>query len=186
MATTSEIKKGIVIKFKDGLWLVTEFQFVNPGKGSAFYRTKLKNIKDGKVVENTFKSGETIEVADLTRKKMQYLYADGDNYFFMDPVSYEQIQLGIDLVGDRAPYLKEDLEVTVLFHEGNPVTIEIPIKITYEVVEAPPAVKGDTASGNLTKEVALENGLKMQAPIFIKQGDKIVINTDKGEYVERA
>jgi len=186
MATTSDIKKGIIIKFKDSLWLVTEFQFVNPGKGSAFFRTKLKNIKDGKVVENTFKSGESIEIGDLTRKNMQFLYADGDGFNFMDPQSYDQILLNKDIVGDRAPYLKEDLEVMVLFHESSPVTLEIPIKITYEVTDAPPAVKGDTASGNLTKEVTLENGLKIQAPIFIKQGDKLVINTEKGEYVERA
>ncbi|MDD4995162.1 MAG: elongation factor P [Patescibacteria group bacterium] len=186
MASTSEIKKGAVLKFKDDLWLVTEFQHINPGKGSAFVRTRLKNIKTGKSLENTFKVSESVDIEELTRKNMNYLYADAGQYNFMDPVSYEQISLGADVLGDTARFLKENLEVMILYHNDAPVTVEIPKKITYKIVEAMPAVKGDTASGNVTKEVVLENGLNVQAPLFINQGESIVINTDTGEYVERA
>ncbi len=186
MANAGEIKKGIVMNYKNELWLVVDFQFVSPGKGSAFVRTKIKSLKTGKVIENTFKSNETVEFEDVLRKKMQYLYIDGDNVTFMDSVSYEQVSVPKSEISDLTKYLKEGIDVTVIMHGDNPITIEIPQKITYEVKTAPPAVKGDTASGNVTKEVELENGLNVQAPIFIQQGDKIVVNTETGQYVERA
>jgi elongation factor P len=186
MATTSDIKKGVILKFKNEPWLVIEFQHVKPGKGGAFVRTKLKNIRDGKVVDNTFKTGETIEIEELERKKMKFLYTEGNNYYFMDPETYDQVSLPVEVIGDKAKFLKEDLDVDVVYHEGNPLTAELPIKIKYKVIEAPPAVKGDTASGSVTKTVVLENGLKLPVPIFIKEGDEIIVNTEKGEYVERA
>jgi elongation factor P len=186
MATTSDIKKGIILKHNGQLWLVIEFQHVKPGKGGAFVRTKLKNIKDEKVIENTFKTGEKIDIQEISRKKMKFLYADGDSYNFMDPATYDQISLNREVLGDNAKYLKEDVDVNVIYHEESPVTAEIPVKIKYKVTDAPPAVKGDTASGSVSKEVILENGLKINAPSFVKEGDEIIINTEKGEYVERA
>jgi len=186
MATTSDIKKGIIINYNSQLWLVIEFQHVKPGKGGAFVRTKLKNIKDGKVIENTFKTGEKIEIEEISRKKMKFLYADGNDYFFMDPETYDQISLNKDILGSDAKFLKEDIDVDVVYHNEIPLTAEVPIKIKYKVIEAPPAVKGDTASGSANKEVVLENGLKIQVPMFIKQGDEIIVNTEKEEYVERA
>lgn len=186
MATTSDIKKGIIIKHNDELWLIIEFQHVKPGKGGAFVRTKLKNIRDGKVMDNTFKTGESIEIVDLERKKMKFLYQDGSEYFFMDPETYDQVSLPESILNDDAKYLKEDVDINVVYYQEKPLAAELPIKIKYLVTEAPPAVKGDTASGNVTKEITLENGLRVNAPIFIKEGDEVIINTEKGEYVERA
>jgi len=186
MATSADIAKDIVLKYNGQLFVVTEFNFVNPGKGSAFYRTKMKNLESGKVMEVTFKSGENIEIAEVERRKMQYLYKDENNYYFMDPQSYEQVGISVNLMGEKGAYLKEGSEALVVMHEGIPVNAEIPKKISYKVIEAMPGVKGDTASGNVTKEVTLEGGLKARAPLFIKEGDVIVINTDTGEYVERA
>ena len=186
MSTTSDIKKGIIIKHAGDLWIVTDSQHVKMGRGGAFVRTKLKNIKSGKVIDNTFKTGETIKVEELERKKMQYLYKQGRAYNFMDPASYEQISLSTDVIGESAQYLKEGLETNVLYHDGAPITLVLPIKVTYEVTASPEAVRGDSASGRVTKEITLENGLRIQAPLFIKQGDKVTINTESGEYVERA
>lgn len=186
MASTSDIKKGIVIKHAGELWLVVEFQHVNPGKGSAFVRTRLKNIRSGKVIENTFKTGESVDIEELIRKRMQYLYQDAGNYYFMDPETYEQASMSADVLGDDVKYLKEGLSVILLYHEDSPLTMELPKKITYKVVEAAEAVKGDSAAGRVTKTVVLENNLSVQAPLFIKQGDELIINTETGEYVERA
>jgi elongation factor P len=186
MATTSDIKKGIIIKHNNEICIVTEFQHVKPGKGGAFVRTKLKHIKDGKVVDNTFKTGEKIEIQELDRKAMKFLYTEGSENYFMDPETYDQVSISSDVLGEDVKYLKEDIDVNVIYHEGNPLTAELPIKIKYKVTEAAPAVKGDTASGNVTKEVTLENGLNIQAPMFVKEGDEIIVNTEKGEYVERA
>lgn len=186
MATSADIAKDVVLKYNGQLFIVTEFNFVNPGKGSAFYRTKLKNLESGKVMDVTFKSGETIEIAEVERRKMQYLYKDENNYYFMDPQSYEQVSIGAGLMGEKGAYLKEGGEALVVLHRDIPVTAEIPKKIAFKVIEAMPGVKGDTASGNVTKEVTLEGGLKARVPLFIKEGETIIINTDTGEYVERA
>jgi elongation factor P len=186
MATTSDIKKGVIIKFKEEPHLVAEFQHVNPGKGSAFVRTRLRNLRTGKVFENTYKSGETIELLDVEKKKMQYLYKEGVNYNFMDNRSFEQVAVNEDLMMGGGAYLKEGQEVTVLTLDDIPVGIEMPMKITLKVTEAAPAIKGDTASGHVTKEVTLENGLTVKVPLFIKEGDEVILNTETGEYVERA
>lgn len=186
MSTTSDIKKSVVIKFKDEPHLVVEFQHVNPGKGSAFVRTRLRNLRNGKVFENTYKSGETVDFLDVIKKKMQYLYKEGANYNFMDNRNFEQVMVNEELMMGGGVYLKEGQEVTVLTLDEIPVGIEMPMKITLKVTEAAPAVKGNTASGNITKDVTLENGLVVKAPLFIKEGDSIIINTETGEYVERA
>ncbi len=185
MGTTQDIKKGVVILFKSEPHLVVEFEHIMPGKGSAFVRTKLKNLKSGKVLENTFKVGEKIDLVDLEKRRVQYLYASGDKFVFMDNTTYEQFEVGSDVMAGFEKYLKEGLEVVLLFSDGVPITCEFPKKVSYKVTEAEPGVRGDTASGRVTKEVTLENGLKIRAPLFIKEGDTVIINTETGEYVER-
>lgn len=186
MTTTSDIKKGLAMMFKGDICLVTEFQHVNPGKGAAFVRTRLKNVKTGKVVEQTFKSGEAIEKVELDKRRKQFLYSDQSGFHFMDPESYEQVSMSSEEVGDMAQYLIEGLEVTLLLHDGRPITLELPKKMTLKVESAPPGVKGDTASGRVTKEAIMTGGAKVQVPLFINEGDEIIVNTETGEYVERA
>lgn len=186
MADTTAIKKDVFINFKDVVHVVTDFQHVNPGKGSAFVRTKLKNVQTGKTADHTFKSGESVDVVDLDRATMQFLYKDGSGYSFMDNETYEQATIPTDLLEEQGGYLKEGTEVTVLSNEGVHLSVILPKKLTLKVVEAAPAVKGDTASGNVKKEVKLETGMTLQVPIFIKEGDEVVVNTESGEYVERA
>lgn len=183
----SDIKKYSIVKWRGELYVITDFQHVNPGKGSGFTKFKLKNVKTGKVLEETLKTGEAgLEDADTEHHNMQYLYNAGEAYYFMDNNTYEQVSLNAEALGDQAKYLKEDLEVIALFYEDAPITIQLPKKIEYKVVEAPEGVKGDSASGSVTKRVVLENGLNIPAPLFIKEGDNIKINTETGEYVERA
>ena len=186
MASTSEVRKGVVIKHQNDLFVVVEFQHINPGKGAAFVRTRMKNLGNGKVIEITYKTSESVDIVSVMFQTMQYLYKSGDNYAFMDMKSYEQIEMDGDLVGDDGKYLKEGLDVIIGMYEGRPVSIQIPKKIQYKVVEAPPAVKGDSAAGNVTKEIKLDNGLEIQAPIFIKEGEDILVNTETGEYSARA
>ncbi len=182
MADTSEIKKGAVIRHNGTLYVVTTFQFVNPGKGQAFTKTKLKSIDGAKGTEMTFKSGENVDIVDVFHENLQYLYQNGDFYSFMNKESYETVDVSASVVGDDAPYLKEGLEVVASLHDGAVVAIQLPKKVSYIVKTSPPAVKGDSTSGNVTKEIELDNGLKIQAPIFIKEGEEITVNTETGEY----
>jgi elongation factor P len=184
--TTSDIRKGAVIRHNGNLYVVVDFQHVNPGKGAAFTRTRMKDLGTGKVIEITYKSGETIDIVSVEFRTMQYLYKTGDNFAFMNMTSYEQVEMNGDLVGDDAKYLKEGLEVIIGLFEEQPVSLQLPKKIQYTVVEAPPAVKGDSAAGNVTKEIKLDNGLLIQAPIFIKDGEEVLVNTETGEYSARA
>lgn len=186
MASTSDVRKGVIIKHQGDLFVVVEFQHINPGKGAAFVRTRMKNLGNGKVIEITYKTSESVDIVSVMFQTMQYLYKSGDNYAFMDMKSYEQIEMDGDLVGDDGKYLKEGLDVIVGIYEDRPVSIQIPKKIQYKVVEAAPAVKGDSASGNVTKEIKLDNGLYIQAPIFIKEGEEVLVNTETGEYSARA
>ncbi|HBU28146.1 TPA: elongation factor P [Candidatus Uhrbacteria bacterium] len=185
MANVSEMSKGSVIKWKDDLWVINEFQHVSPGKGSAFTRIKLKNISTGKTVENTFKATEQLEFADVQRKTMQYLYGDKDGATFMDMVSYEQVVIGNDILGEERKYLLEGLQVSVSMYNDQAIAIALPKKVEYVVEQTQPAVKGDTASGNVQKDAVMTNGLLVRVPIFIKEGDKLLINTDTCEYSER-
>ncbi len=166
--------------------VVVDFQHVNPGKGSAFVRCRLKNVETGKVIEHTYKSGEGIELVELDRSTMQFLYKDQTGYAFMDNKSYEQYSIAEDMLGERGLMLKEGLEVGVLMHNGVPLSVDLPKKITLKITESSPGVKGDTASGRVMKEATLETGLKVAVPLFIKEGDSIIINSDNMEYVERA
>jgi elongation factor P len=186
MATTSDIRKGAVIRHNNELYAVVEFQHVNPGKGAAFTRTRMKHLGMGKVIEITYKSGESLEIVSVQFTTMQYLYKAGDNFAFMNNSTYEQFEMNGDLIGDDAKYLKEGLDVIIGVYDEMPVSIQLPKKIQYKVKEAPPAVKGDSAAGNVTKEVVCDNGLHVQAPIFIKEGEEILVNTETGEYSARA
>ncbi|PJA47265.1 elongation factor P [Candidatus Uhrbacteria bacterium CG_4_9_14_3_um_filter_36_7] len=185
MPSPNEIRKGTVVNLNGELWFVVEFQRVSPGKGSSFVRTRAKNLQTGKVIEHVFKSAETLTFEDVSYKKMQFLYESGMLYTFMDNQTYEQVELDQDQIGNEKKFLKENLEVTVIMHGQTPLTIELPKKISYTVTSAPPAVKGDTASGNVTKEVELDNGLKIQTPVFIREGDQIMVNTETSSYSER-
>ncbi len=182
MADTTAIRKGAVIKHNNDLYVVSDCQFVNPGKGAAFTKTKMKSIATGKGVEVTYKSGESLDVVQVNYQKMQYLYNNTTSYSFMNQESFETVDVDADVLGDDVKYLKEGLEVIMVMYEGLVVAMQLPKKISYIVKEAPPAIKGDSASGNVTKETIMENGLVVYAPIFIKEGEEITVNTETGEY----
>ncbi|MBI2482806.1 elongation factor P [Candidatus Uhrbacteria bacterium] len=183
--TTSDIANGAYLKFKGDIVVVVEFQHVNPGKGSAFVRARLKSLTSGKVVEQTWKAGEVLEFVDVQKRKMQYLYSDPTGFTFMDQDTFDQVTVNRSVLEDRAGFLKEGLEVHVVLHEGTPISVELPKKVSLKVTEAFSAVRGDTAGGNLTKEVTVETGVQVKVPMFIKEGESVVMNTDTGEYVER-
>lgn len=183
--TTADIANGAYLKFKGDIVVVTEFQHVNPGKGSAFVRARLKSLMSGKVVEQTWKAGEQLEFVEIQKRKMQYLYSDPTGFTFMDQETFDQVTVNRNILEDRAGFLKEGLEVHVVLHDGSTITVELPKKVTLVVTEAFDAIRGDT-SGNVTKEVTLETGVTARVPMFIKQGESIVLNTDTGAYVERA
>ncbi len=185
MPSPNDIRKGTVLSRDGGLWVVVDFQRVSPGKGSSFVRTKMKSLSSGKVKEENFKSSENLEFADVMNKNMQYIFSDGQTHTFMDGVSYEQVGISADVVGDDAKYLKEGLDVVVVMHDGSPIALDLPGKVEYTVENTEPAVKGDTVSGNVTKDATMDNGLVVRVPIFIKNGDVIRVNTDTGEYTER-
>ena len=185
MGDTTDIHKGAVIKHNNNLYVVTSCQFVNPGKGAAFTKTKLKSINSDKGTEITFKSGESVDVVQVEHVNMQYLYKNGNFYSFMNQKSYESTDVNEGVVGDDGKYLKEGLLVVMIMHEENAVALDLPKKIQYTVKEAPPAVKGDSAGGNVTKVVVLDNGLEVAVTIFIKEGEEILVNTETGDYSGR-
>jgi len=182
MGDTTDLKKGAILRHNNDLFVITSYQFVNPGKGQAFAKCKLKSITNGKGTEITFKSGESVDTVEVHRNTVQYLYKNADMYSFMNKDTYETLDIDAEVVGDDAKYLKEGLDVIGAFHDGNIVAIELPKKVTYTVKNAPPAVKGDSTSGNVTKEIVLDNDLAIQAPIFIKEGEEVIVNTETGEY----
>ncbi len=182
--TTSNFKKGLAIKYNRETYILVDYQFVNPGKGSAFTRAKMKNVKSGKVIEVTFKSGEQIEEANMEYRKCQYMYTDGTDFHFMDNTSYEQFAVAGGMIGDMGQFMMDGGEVTVVFVDNQPASVQLPPKMDFAVTEAPPGEKGDTATGG-TKLVTIETGAKVAVPLFIKEGDRIRVNTETGEYVER-
>lgn len=184
MASVSDFRNGMAMRHNGEIWIVNEFQHVKPGKGHAFIRTKLKQLKSGKVVEYTFRQHDTIEELRLENREMQYLYDAGDDICVMDPKTYEQINVHKTLLGDQIKFLKEGNSTTVLFMEGKIVQASLPNFIELTVTEASPGVKGDTVS-NLQKPVTVETGAEIQAPLFIKEGDLIKVDTRDGKYVER-
>ena len=186
MATTADIRNGLVIDFKNDLYRVVDFQHVKPGKGGAFVRAKLKNIKTGRVIDNTWNAGSTIDPVRVSPRKVQFLFSSGDDYTFMDNETYEQFELPKSMLEDYLPYMLENQEMEVMLHEnGSPVDIDFPASVILEVTESHDAARGDTA-GAVTKEVQLETGIRIQVPPFIKQGEKIRVDTRTGKYLERA
>jgi elongation factor P len=181
---TSDFKKGLPIKYDGNTFILIGYTFVNPGKGTAFTRAKIKNIKTGKTMEVTFKSGENIEAADVQYKRCNYMYFDGTDYNFIDNSNYEQYGVSAELIGDQKDYMMENGEVTLVFVDNAAISVQLPPKMEFKVIDAPPGNKGDTATGG-TKQVTIETGAKVNAPLFIKEGDVLRVNTDTGEYVER-
>lgn len=181
--STAEFKKGLKIVYDDQPYVIVDFQHVKPGKGGAFVRTKLKHMRLGKVIDNTFRSGEKVELVDFEDKHMQFLYKD-DRYHFMDTETYEQVSLSADEVGDAREYLKENTEVEVLYIDGSPVTVELPNFVEIAIARTDPGVRGDTAQGG-TKPATLETGAVLQVPLFLNEGDVVKVDTRTGEYLGR-
>ena len=181
---TSQFRNGLKIELDGEPFTIVFFQHVKPGKGGAFVRTKVRNLRNVKVLERRFRAGERVELADVEERKMQYLYQDGEQLVFMDTQSYEQIPFSTEQVGDARKFLKESLEVDVVFWRGQPINIELPAFITAAITRCEPGIKGDTAS-NVTKPATLETGAIVQVPLFVKEGETIRVDTRSGEYVER-
>ncbi|MDR0881343.1 MAG: elongation factor P [Candidatus Adiutrix sp.] len=186
MYSTSDFRKGLKVEFKGEPYIIVDFQHVKPGKGGAFVRTRIKNLVNGRVLEETFRSGEKLEKPDLEEKNVQYLYFDPkDGYVFMDEQNYEQIHLSEDHVGDSRFYLLENMHLLINLYQGRPIGLDFPTTVTLEVIQSDPGVKGDTATG-ATKPATLSTGLVVQVPLFINEGDLLKIDTRSGEYIERA
>lgn len=185
MATTADFKKGLCLDMNNDLWIIVDFQHVKPGKGNAFVRTKLKSLSSGKVVENTFQSGHTIETARIERRKFQYLYNDETGWHFMNNATYDQVAIDEDMI-NNTKLLKEGQEVDILFHAETEKALvcELPINVVLEVTYSEPGVKGDTAT-NVTKAATVETGATVHVPLFVNEGDKIRIDTETNKYVER-
>ncbi|KGE71709.1 elongation factor P [Spirochaeta lutea] len=184
MIKGGQISKGMCLIMKGAPYLVVEREFVNPGKGAAFSRLKLKNLKDGSVLKETVKSNDNVEEADVHEKNAQYMYADGEVLHFMDNDTYDQFEVPVQGMEDKTPYLREGDSYKIVFWEANAIDIILPMKMVFVVTEAPEAIKGDTVTG-ATKLVTCETGLQVKCPIFIKEGEKIMVNTETGDYVER-
>jgi elongation factor P len=185
MATTNDLKNGLVLNLDGDLWTVIEFQHVKPGKGGAFVRTTLKNVLSGKVVDKTFNAGTKVETATVDKRTMQYLYADGDDFQFMDLSTYDQIPVPAATVGDAAKYLLPEAEVTVAIHENVPLFIEMATSVFLEVTYTEPGLQGDRSTGG-TKPATLETGATIQVPLFITTGEKIKVDTRDGRYLGRS
>ena len=184
MADTSDFRNGLIIKFKNNLYSIVEFQHVKPGKGGAFVRSTLKNLRTGRVLENTFRSGEKVETVRVERRKYQYLYSEGDSLVCMDNETFEQINVPKELFSEGVIFLKESEEVEILFNGSEIISVEIPVFINLRVVETEPGFKGDTATGAM-KPAKLETGVQINVPLFINEGDILKVDTRNGEYSER-
>ena len=185
MATTNDLKNGLVLNLDGQLWTVVEFQHVKPGKGGAFVRTKLKNVLSGKVVDKTFNAGVRVETANVDRRVMTYLYRDGGDFVFMDAQSYEQIHIGSATVGDAAHFMLENQDATVGLHDGVPLFVELPTSVVLSVEYTEPGLQGDRSTGG-TKPARLETGYEIAVPLFITPGEKVKVDTRDGSYLGRA
>ena len=184
MADTSDFRTGLIIKYKNDLYTVVEFQHVKPGKGGAFVRSTLKNLRNGKVLDNTFRAGEGIDIVRVERRKYQYLFRDADFLVCMDNDTFEQINVTKELLGSGVDYLKESEEVEILFNGTEIINVEIPIFVNLKVTETEPGFRGDTATG-ANKPATLETGATINVPLFINEGDILRVDTRTGGYVER-
>ncbi len=184
MISSNDFRTGVSIELDGSVWRVVEFLHVKPGKGSAFVRTKLKNVQSGSVVERTFRAGETVPQANLEKNTQQYTYKDGEQYVLMDMVTYEESRLNPEQIGDRVKYLKEGMEVNVLTWNGQVLEVEFPNTVVLEVTETDPGVKGDTATGG-SKPAIVETGAQIMVPLFVSVGEKIKIDTRNDSYLGR-
>lgn len=184
MLSLSDIKTGKTVDLNNEPYLILSHQHSKMGRAGAVLRTKIRNLKTGAVMEKTFQGAEKIEEAEISKSKAQFLYRDGEDYFFMDNVNYEQFSLPKSVLGNLTDYLIDGTEVTILNYNSHPINIELPVKMELRVTEAPPAIRGNTADGG-TKQVTLETGIKISTPLFVKEGDVIRVNTETGEYAER-
>ncbi|ASV69038.1 elongation factor P [Cytobacillus sp. FSL W7-1323] len=185
MISVNDFKTGLTIEVDNGIWRVMDFQHVKPGKGAAFVRSKLRNLRTGAIQEKTFRAGEKVAKAQIDNRKMQYLYANGDQHVFMDTESYDQIELSASAIEYELKFLKENMEVSIMLYQSETLGVELPNTVVLEVTETEPGIKGDTASGG-TKPAILETGLSVQVPFFVNQGDQLIINTTDASYVSRA
>jgi elongation factor P len=185
VATTSDLKNGMCLDIEGSLWTVIEFQHVKPGKGPAFVRTKMRQVLTGKVVERTLNAGVKIEIAILEKREMQFLYKEGEDFVFMDNKTYDQMNISAATVGDAANYMLENTEAIVAIHENNPLYIELPASVELTVTYTEPGLQGDRSSGG-TKPATVETGIQIQVPLFIKQDEKIMVDTRDGSYQGRA
>jgi elongation factor P len=182
--STSQFKKGIYIIFQNDPHMVIGVSFVSPGKGSAFYKTKLKNLYSGRIVDYTYKSGEKVEEVLVETHEAEYSYFDGSNYVFIEPRSFEQYMVTLKIIGEDKLYLKEGLLYRIKFYEENSIGISLPKTVAFKVTKTENSIKGDTAT-NATKQAILDTGLKVQVPLFIKSGEEILVSTETGSYLSR-
>jgi elongation factor P len=186
VATTNDLKNGIVLKLEGGeLWTVVEFQHVKPGKGGAFVRTKLKNVLSGKVVDKTFNAGVKVDVANVDKREMQYSYKDGDDFVFMDTETYDMVNVPARTVGDAANYMLENTLATIAFHEGSALYVDLPAAVELTIENTEPGLQGDRSTGG-TKPATLETGAEIKVPLFITPGERVKVDTRSGEYLGRA
>ncbi len=184
MATTNDLKNGLVLNLDGQLWTVVEFQHVKPGKGGAFVRTKLKNVLSGKVVDKTFNAGVKVETSNVDKREMQYLYKDGTDFVFMDVSTYDQLQVSDAVVGDSAKFLLENQSATVATHDGVPLYVELPAAVVLEITYTEPGLQGDRSTGG-TKPATVETGAEIQVPLFLETGTKVRVDTRDGSYLGR-
>lgn len=185
MISVNDFKTGLTIEVDNSIWQVVDFQHVKPGKGAAFVRSKLRNLRNGNIQEKTFRAGEKVGKAHIDNRKMQYLYASGDMHTFMDTETYEQTELQASQIEYQLKFLKENMEVQIMSYQGETIGVDLPNNVELEVTETEPGIKGDTASGG-SKPATLETGLIVQVPFFINEGDVLQISTSDGKYVSRA
>lgn len=185
MISVNDLRTGLTIEYEGAIFSVVDFLHVKPGKGAAFVRTKLKNIRTGATIEKTFRAGERVGRAHIETKQMQYLYSSGEEYFFMDTESYDQLSLNSDDLDDAPNYLLENMTIGIQFYEGEAIGVDLPTTVILEVTETEPGFRGDTAQG-ATKPATLETGISVQVPLFVEQGEKIKVDTRTGEYLSRA
>jgi elongation factor P len=184
MATTADIKNGVVLRIDGALWTIIDFQHVKPGKGGAFVRTKMKNVMTGKVVDKTYNAGTKIETANVDRRDFQYLYNDGSEFVFMDKDTFEQINVSDTVVGEAKNYLLENQELQIALNDGNPLYVELPASVVLELTYTEPGLQGDRSTGG-TKPATLETGYEIQVPLFLEIGTKVKVDTRTGDYLGR-
>jgi elongation factor P len=184
VATTNDLKNGMVLNLEGQLWSVVEFQHVKPGKGPAFVRTKLKAVLSGKVVDKTFNAGTKVETANVDKRDMQFLYKDGDDFVFMDASTYDQIHVPAETVGDAARFMLENQDAVVALHDGTPLYVELPASVVLEITYTEPGLQGDRSTGG-TKPATLETGTDIAVPLFLETGTKVKVDTRTGDYLGR-